>query len=91
MSPSRALSADGVNIAGSSTAVGEKAVVSMFVGRINGEGAGVSITIGLTGDAGLAVHAAITSANSRRANRVVEICMSFNKSFFWYAQNLMAG
>ncbi len=52
----------------------------MFVGSINGAGAGVSIPIGLTGNAGL--QAAITSANSKRANRVVEICMSFNKSFF---------
>jgi len=63
----------------------------MFVGRINGEWAGVSITIGLTGDAGLGVHATIMSANNRSANRVVEICMSLKKSFFWYAQNLMAG
>ena len=63
----------------------------MFVGRINGEGAGVSISIGLTGDAGLRVHATITSADSRSANRVFEICMSFKKSFIWYAQNLMAG
>ena len=72
-------------------AVGEKMGVSMLVGRINGEGTGVSITFGLTGDAGLGVHATIMSANSRSANRVVEICMSLKKPFFWYAQNLMAG
>ena len=78
MSPSRLLSADGVNIAGFSTAVGENAGVSMFVGCINGEETGVSIPMGLTGDAGMGVQAAITSANSRRANRVVEFCMNFN-------------
>ena len=58
----------------------------MFVGRINGEGAGVLISIGLTG-----VHAITTSANSRSANRVVEICMRLKKSFIWYAQNLTGG
>ncbi len=62
----------------------------MFVGRINGECAGVTIPIGLPGGAGMGVQAAITSANSRNANRVVEICMSFKRAFFWYAQNLMA-
>ena len=58
----------------------------MFVGRINGEGAGVLISIGLTG-----VHAITTSANSRSANRVVEICMRLKKFFIWYAQNLTCG
>ncbi|MFS8120225.1 MAG: hypothetical protein ACMG55_17320, partial [Microcoleus sp.] len=63
----------------------------MFVGRINGEWAGVSMAIGLTGDAGLEVHATTTSTNSRSASRVVEVCTSLKKPFFWYAQNLMGG
>ena len=71
--PSRALSVDGVNIAGFRASVGEMVAVAVFVGRINGEWAGVSITIGVAGGAGLGVHATIKSANSRSVSRAVEV------------------
>jgi hypothetical protein len=57
----------------------------MFVGRINGDRAGVSITIGLSGDACLGVHATIMSTSSRSTSRVVEIRTSLKKPFFSYA------
>jgi hypothetical protein len=72
---------DGVNIAGLMGCVGEKARVSTFVGRITGKRVGVSITIGLTGDAGLGVQATMMRAKTRSTSRVVEVCTSLINLF----------